>query len=794
MRTKNYPIVLSLLLALFVSGLVQGQSSTVSQPPPYFADLNNLVQIRSMIGTKFPNMTFKFVRLNKVDSASPIPLAIDSTDASSKTAFETLRSWIQAYLNKKDSSKPGTGNTGGSGQNPVGKPSHTGAQSYKTVRLSAFIKDLPSPNALIAQTESVDQQVVDELAEMLFITDYPSTENEDLLAAPAFKPNFVYAATIISVLQDHLTANQSLALNANAINLEATSSTSLSGSTSSLETTIINGIVNWVVSTAKQELLEWALKNWYNKLVQDNISSQLLSNTLSVLGQFISDNSLNLSKYGALWNAAFQKDLSDLPVHFEDEGFVDTVIKAIAPSWDGATELAPLVAGSTTFAYGIYQKKNVVSILSQLATTYYTGESGNNAIPMPVFKKIVLFASILTNAFGQIQNNVYTPVSVNTLKSIDPNQWSDLIRMIYLRNKDEISLVFPNGGNSLLGETNYQRGSLLFGLISTLSTTYQAYLQATASTVNNNISGSSATKTLSNNDVANLVNLSLSVIKNVCGYIDSKKAFSQNPRAALYIQYLDTICNHVSQISEGIITQQYGVALNGAVGIMRGTADIIKADSPKQNLNTLAALSYMTIFGGFLADMVSAKTPADVQNSLEELIPQDQYKLKNTDKWSLSLSAYPGVFLGEEGIPKYATTNTSTGTSLNKKKNSQDWAPSASIYLPIGIDITRGFGKSCVGLFIQAFDLGAVMNYRITSTDTSTQSSPNISWQQLVSPGASLFWQIKNSPLVIAIGGNYTPGLRKVQQTGVTYDASAIRFGASLTIDVTALHIKLSKK
>jgi hypothetical protein len=195
-----------------------------------------------------------------------------------------------------------------------------------------------------------------------------------------------------------------------------------------------------------------------------------------------------------------------------------------------------------------------------------------------------------------------------------------------------------------------------------------------------------------------------------------------------------------------------------------------------------------TRYGSMMVNILSAKTPEAVAEALDELVPKDQYKLKNMAQWSFSLSLYPGVFGGWETIkkqdPNIATKPNPTTSSV--KGN-------FSVYLPVGLDVSWGTGESAWILFAQALDLGAVLNYRLTGSESTEQSNPNISFQQLLSPGLSFMHQFKNTPLVLGTGINYTPGLRKIEETNVTYNANAFRFGFFFGVDITALHISLSK-
>lgn len=95
---------------------------------------------------------------------------------------------------------------------------------------------------------------------------------------------------------------------------------------------------------------------------------------------------------------------------------------------------------------------------------------------------------------------------------------------------------------------------------------------------------------------------------------------------------------------------------------------------------------------------------------------------------------------------------------------------------------------------VQVFDLGAVLNYRLTGSDEEDESSnPNITFKQLLSPGVNYVYHFANSPMVVGAGVNYSPDLRKITQGSTEFKANAIRYGIFVAVDVTALFFHVSK-
>jgi len=185
---------------------------------------------------------------------------------------------------------------------------------------------------------------------------------------------------------------------------------------------------------------------------------------------------------------------------------------------------------------------------------------------------------------------------------------------------------------------------------------------------------------------------------------------------------------------------------------------------------------------------------------LNELIPTGSYNLKNSGSFTVSLSAFPGLFVGAENISKYTTDNK--GVPITSKSKVTSTAYSSGVFLPIGIDFNCGHKAKTYtlgnekynswGLLIQAIDLGAVLSYRL-STDQSENAAPNITFKQILSPGLAITHHFTNSPIIIGALANYSPGLRTVNQTENVYQSNSFRFGIFLAVDVTFFNINVKK-
>jgi hypothetical protein len=151
------------------------------------------------------------------------------------------------------------------------------------------------------------------------------------------------------------------------------------------------------------------------------------------------------------------------------------------------------------------------------------------------------------------------------------------------------------------------------------------------------------------------------------------------------------------------------------------------------------------------------------------LEPVGSYSYKREANLTVALNAYPGLGGGAETLD----------SNLKNAKGV------AGLACPIGLEVN--WGKSFAGmrgLFISAFDLGAVASYRFTRTGEDVDSSPQIGWKQLVSPGMYVLLQQKSHPITLGLGMQLTPDLRKVTAGDTEVQKNALRIGAFLSMDI----------
>ncbi len=211
-------------------------------------------------------------------------------------------------------------------------------------------------------------------------------------------------------------------------------------------------------------------------------------------------------------------------------------------------------------------------------------------------------------------------------------------------------------------------------------------------------------------------------------------------------------------------------------------------------------LDKLNSYGTFATRVINAKSSDEIKDVIKDLVaPSSSYVFKRVYPLTVTLSGHPGFFVGRE--------------FLNGK-----WATSTGVTLPIGFEITTLFkrknknnlyGESynyrtndfgamknrwSLGLFLQAIDLGAILNYRISNDSPELPSE--VSFEQLVSPGVTFNIGLPNFPVAIGVGYQYTPKLRKIQpdpNNPATIMPSGNRYFIRVSADIPTINIYKSR-
>lgn len=197
-------------------------------------------------------------------------------------------------------------------------------------------------------------------------------------------------------------------------------------------------------------------------------------------------------------------------------------------------------------------------------------------------------------------------------------------------------------------------------------------------------------------------------------------------------------------------------------------------------------------YGTFVANVASAESSEEVTAAIKTaVLPVGSYRIKRSTKINTSINAYLGGFAGYE-VLREIPEGEDKGT------------PIFGISAPIGVSFSFGTrtkterkearpGDNSFSLFISILDIGAFVSYRLQGDEV--EELPEFELQNIIAPGASLAWNIPNSPLTFSTGAQLGPQLRKIGTTIenseiVPVTSNAWRIFASLSVDIPLFNLK----
>ncbi|MEQ9300906.1 MAG: hypothetical protein RIF33_20195 [Cyclobacteriaceae bacterium] len=167
------------------------------------------------------------------------------------------------------------------------------------------------------------------------------------------------------------------------------------------------------------------------------------------------------------------------------------------------------------------------------------------------------------------------------------------------------------------------------------------------------------------------------------------------------------------------------------------------------NTKYLETMQKIDEYGTFMTDVVNSEDSDEVKEVIKKHVaPPASFILKREYANTFSITGQPGYFISAEYL------------DVEEK-----WGFVSGVTLPIGFEFTFKGKKgtensSSIGIFAQLIDLGAMLNFRVS--DSTSNLPDKVEFRQIFSPGGSITYGFKNSPVTLGLGYQYTPELREV--------------------------------
>ena len=199
------------------------------------------------------------------------------------------------------------------------------------------------------------------------------------------------------------------------------------------------------------------------------------------------------------------------------------------------------------------------------------------------------------------------------------------------------------------------------------------------------------------------------------------------------------------------------------------------------NPTYLNVINTMEQYGNFMTDVINTKNSDEVKDVIKKYAaPPSSFILKREYQRTFSITGQPGYFASMEKFDG----------------STQKFKFVSGITLPMGFEMTfkSKYGKensSSWGVFVQLIDLGAVLNFRVG--DSTSTLPDKIEFKQIFSPGGSINYGFKNSPVTLGLGYQYSPQLRKITENGNEIYPNGHRIFLRLAWDIPLINIAKSK-
>ena len=530
---------------------------------------------------------------------------------------------------------------------------------------------------------------------------------------------------------------------------------------------------------AQAELMQAFMKQWLDKLYANNYLGLMLPTTLNTikttdLGALISN--------GALWKASFQHDLDAVPDHVDS--LIVLVLKDInthdppEPVYDEIGASALLFG---TVYRGLKSGQDLETIISSEAyRVVYTTPTlpVSRATDYAMVHRALAGGAALLEATRTEKDGKFNghldPLLLLKMDSVtfhDYWKYTCVAHAAQLR----VALKVDYADLLLIMEQKWKVGGQLFE-----ARKHMLDVVETAQAIKAMLApdGNAEKKKFDAQQAVRFAGLVLRLLEN-----GSDMAVLADPASRMTIERnVRPIMNDLMRVDASVIAADYGGAISGIIDL---TERFISLDTTRANGEKLKAFSAaINKYGNFMVDILTADSSTNVEAALRKAtLGTGGYRVKLTSKAAATISLFPGAFVGQESV------------SLDNG-NTRLTDPSVGAFLPIGISLTAATNWKVlpdVGFYLQALDLGAALNYRLTSSD-SVGASPAYSFKSMLSPGAYITTHLGRSPLVLGIGANLTPAMREVTSGTVTTQVNALRFGIFLGVDVTAFQLAASRK
>ncbi|MGX1930187.1 hypothetical protein [Flagellimonas sp. 2504JD4-2] len=301
-------------------------------------------------------------------------------------------------------------------------------------------------------------------------------------------------------------------------------------------------------------------------------------------------------------------------------------------------------------------------------------------------------------------------------------------------------------------------------------------------------------KDMTADDYVDIMSNTLSLIKHINGKEESAERLPQisgfavigrnNQQKIDLFEFIDKIVD----LYKSVQSKEYGYVVTNSLYL---TENVLLA-AGLSNSKVVKVTQAVNKYGGFMVDIVTADDSDQVKEAIKRNVTKFSYLDKRSSRFSITVSAHPGIYGGFEQLKTNDETEANFGITapigfeFAIATAKEGYAKNESNFIVDDNKIKHRKGSSW-SIFASFADIGAAFNYRLN--DPESDLPEELTFKQIFSPGISLNHGFRNSPVTIGAGIQYTPELRKVTANAIETSSNSLRFMIRLSWDIPLIKI-----
>ncbi len=301
---------------------------------------------------------------------------------------------------------------------------------------NATITNSPNVSEFIssptADAANVNPQIANEIANYLLLVSHDLSSLLSVSPAIKMPGDFEYLAATVSVLKNDSSA-------------QFTSGLGIGSIIGVSQSDILQGIAEWALKRAEQELMQSFLREWMQKIESDPILRQTFPNTLRMLST--SDLS-SIVTDGATWKATFLQDFDNIPTN--SPLIFKAVIQNSEIKLDSAVarEIEAGLAVMARLSKDIGLNKPADQIITLLGKQSFINAQSQPLANVATIDRTLIGAELLLSIIrkSEAQGKI-SYIKTSEITSLTGAEMRTLWKLIVLRNRSELSFLFNISGN-----------------------------------------------------------------------------------------------------------------------------------------------------------------------------------------------------------------------------------------------------------------------------------------------------------------------------------------------------------